>query len=111
MAETADEKRQEFVPKEEASVLPKYLDNVDAEIEGTLVTFPIVKDDGFNTNNIKRIGILDFGDEGMKSMFRLCKEQIPQWGHFKPTSMHVTEHAAGVASHQTSTVTVLQLVR
>ena len=59
-----DEKRQEFVPKEEASVLPKYLDNVDAELEGHLVTIPVVQDEEFKAETVEKKEILDYGDEG-----------------------------------------------
>ena len=56
--------RQEFVPNEEASVLPKYLDNVDAELEGHLVTIPVVHDTEFRAGTIEKKEILDYGDEG-----------------------------------------------
>ena len=59
-----DEKRQEFVPKEEASVLPKYLDNVDAELEGHLVAIPVVQDEEFKAETIEKKEILNYGDEG-----------------------------------------------
>ena len=61
-----DETRQEFVPKEEASVLPKYLDNVDAELEGHLVAIPVVQDTEFKAETVKKKEILDFGDEGKR---------------------------------------------
>ena len=56
--------RQEFVPREEASVLPQYLDNVDAELEGHLVTIPVVHDKEFKAGKMERREILDYGDEG-----------------------------------------------
>ena len=59
-----DVKRQEFVPKEEASVLPKYLDNVDAELEGHLVAIPVVQDTEFKEETVEKKERLDFGDEG-----------------------------------------------
>ena len=59
-----DEKRQEFVPKEEASMLSKYLDNVDAELEGHLVAIHVLQDAEFKAETVEKKEILDFGDEG-----------------------------------------------
>ena len=63
MAEVHEEK-QEFIPGQETSVLPQYLDNINKETEGDLVHLPFSQDDSFKIQEIRREEIKDFNDEG-----------------------------------------------
>ena len=63
MAEV-DEEKQEFIPGQEASVLPQYLDNINKETEGDLVQLPFSQEDSFRIEEIRREEIRDFKDEG-----------------------------------------------
>ncbi len=60
----AEVDKKEFIPGQEASVLPQYLDNINKETEGDLVNLPFSEDEDFKIDGIRREKISDFGDEG-----------------------------------------------